>query len=64
MGELKPCPLCGRSDWLGYACGREFNMLVKCLYCGTRGPEADEYADKAQAAERWNRRAVDAELEG
>ena len=49
--ELLPCPWCGKNEQVKHE--DEYNVFVRCQYCGAMGPEAGDYTS---AKEEWNRR--------
>lgn len=57
-GKLKPCPFCGSEDIaFDFGIGRG----VAYAYCCNCGAESISRASASEAANDWNRRAIDVE---
>ena len=58
MAELKPCPQCGETPTIGYACGEWFVLpLSKPIDTCVCSSFAEMHATEEQEIEAWNRRA-------
>lgn len=60
MHEIKPCPQCGETPTIGYACGEWFVFVTKKNYNCLCGAFSEMHATKEQEIEAWNRRADNA----
>lgn len=58
MAELKPCPQCGKTPILGYACGEYFILsLSKAIGTCVCSSFNEMHSSEEQEIDCWNRRA-------
>ena len=58
MAELKPCPCCGLSPLIGYACG-EYFIVGRVKNCPVCDEFTEMHSSEGTEIEAWNRRAED-----
>lgn len=52
--ELKPCPFCGKSEYILVDCDQSGYLTISCDHCGGKMPTP--YKDRADAYPAWNTR--------
>lgn len=58
--ELKPCPCCGLTPRIGYACGEHF-IVGQVKDCPVCGDFSEMHTDEREEIKAWNRTAEAAE---